>query len=143
MLGARIPPEWMKEFQELASERSCKVAELVREALGQYLGKEGDIIDSTEISLNSNLKDRLERIETRIGDSSDFKLISQKLELLENQVQELKNKVTALTGKEKSVKTEKQAIIATESWLTTGEAYDEAKKKRTLTKLRNLQTLAT
>ena len=129
MLGARIPPEWMKEFQELASERGCKVAELAREALGQYLGKKGDITDSTEINLNSNLKDRLESIEARIGDSRDFKLISQKLELLQNQVQELKNEVTVLTGKEKSSTTEKKAVKITESWLTTGEAYDEAKRR--------------
>lgn len=129
MLGARIPQEWMKQFQELAAERGCKVAEIAREALGQYLGKEDDITHKTTITLNSNLKTRIEKIETIIGDSSDFKLISQRLELIENQVQELKNQVTVLTEKEKPIKTEKKAIAATENWLTTGEAYDEAKRR--------------
>ena len=129
MLGAGIPPEWMKEFQDLATEKNCKVAELAREALGQYLGKKGDITDSTEITLSSNLKDRLEKIETIIGDSSDFKLISQKLKLLENQVQELKNELTALKDQEKPFKKPEKAVTITENWLTTGEAYDEAKRR--------------
>ena len=155
MLGARIPPEWMKQFQELASERGCTVAELARKALGQYLGKESDIGDISDITLNSDFKDRLERIEARIGDNSDIsditlnsdfkdrldkiesiigdnsdiKPISQRLELLENQIQELKKEVITLIEIEKPVKTEKEIREIKENWLTTGEAYDEAKRR--------------
>ncbi len=132
MLGARIPPEWMRQYQELAAERGCKVAELAREALAQYLGQGGDIADSTDITLSNDLKARLEAIEATIGDSGDIKLISPRLERLENQVQELQNQVTALTRKEQSVETQKKAVkavVVTEGWLTTGEAYEEAKRR--------------
>lgn len=155
MLGARIPLEWMTQYQELAAERGCKVAELAREALGQYLKMEGDSSDSTDITLIPNLKTRpeaiqalisdsgdstditlipdlktrLEVIEASIGDSGDIKVISQKLKLLENQVQELQNQVTALTRKEQPVKTENKPVTEKEGWLTTGEAYGEAKRR--------------
>ncbi len=129
MLGARIPPEWMKQFQELASERGCTVAELARKALGQYLGKESDISDSNEITSNHNLKTRIEKIEFIIGDSSDNNSISQRLKLLENQIQDLKKEVITLTDKEKPVKIENKIIEIEENWLTTGEAYDEAKRR--------------
>ena len=129
MLGARIPLEWMTQYQELAAERGCKVAELAREALGQYLGKKGDSSDSTDITLIPNFQTRLETIEAFIGDSGDIKVISQRLELLENQLQELKSQVTVLPKKEQPVETENKAVAVTEGWLTTGEAYAEAKRR--------------
>ncbi len=155
MLGARIPLEWMTKYQELAAERGCKVAELAREALGQYLLTEGDSSDISAITSNSVLKiksetnqvsigdssdiidstlildlnARLEAIELFIGDSGDIKVVSQKLKLLENQLQELQNQVTALTREEQSVEIENKPVIVTEGWLTTGEAYAEAKRR--------------
>lgn len=39
MVGARVPQEWQQQIQEIAAEAGRKEAEVVREALAQYLGK--------------------------------------------------------------------------------------------------------
>jgi RHH-type rel operon transcriptional repressor/antitoxin RelB len=39
MVGARVPQEWQEQIQALAAASGRKEAEIVREALGQYLGK--------------------------------------------------------------------------------------------------------
>ena len=39
MVGARVPQDWQQQIQEIASAAGRKEAEVVREALAQYLGK--------------------------------------------------------------------------------------------------------
>jgi len=39
MVGARVPQEWQQQISEIATASGRKEAEVVREALGQYLGK--------------------------------------------------------------------------------------------------------
>lgn len=38
-VGARVPLDWQQQIQEIAAVGGMKEAEVVREALGQYLGK--------------------------------------------------------------------------------------------------------
>ncbi len=39
MVGARVPLEWHQQISALAAATGRKEAEIVREALGEYLGK--------------------------------------------------------------------------------------------------------
>ncbi len=39
MVGARVPQEWQQQISAIALATGRKEAEIVREALGQYLGK--------------------------------------------------------------------------------------------------------
>jgi RHH-type rel operon transcriptional repressor/antitoxin RelB len=39
MIGARVPQEWQQQISAIAIATGRKEAEVVREALGQYLGK--------------------------------------------------------------------------------------------------------
>ncbi len=39
MVGARVPQEWQQQISAIAIATGRKEAEVVREALGQYLGK--------------------------------------------------------------------------------------------------------
>lgn len=39
MVGARVPHDWQQQIQEIAAAAGRKEAEIVREALAQYLGK--------------------------------------------------------------------------------------------------------
>ena len=39
MVGARVPVEWQQQISAIANASGRKEAEIVREALGQYLGK--------------------------------------------------------------------------------------------------------
>lgn len=39
MIGARVPQEWQQQINAIATASGRKEAEVVREALGQYLGK--------------------------------------------------------------------------------------------------------
>ncbi len=39
MVGARIPQEWQQQISAIALASGRKEAEIIREALGQYLGK--------------------------------------------------------------------------------------------------------
>ena len=39
MVGARGPQDWQQQIQEIAAAAGLKEAEVVREALAQYLGK--------------------------------------------------------------------------------------------------------
>lgn len=39
MVGARVPQDWHEQIQEIAAAAGRKEAEVVREALAQYLGK--------------------------------------------------------------------------------------------------------
>lgn len=38
-VGARIPLEWQQQIQEIATSSGRKEAEVVREAIAQYLGR--------------------------------------------------------------------------------------------------------
>jgi len=39
MVGARVPQDWQQQIQEIATTTGRKEAEVVREAIAQYLGK--------------------------------------------------------------------------------------------------------
>ena len=39
MVGARVPQDWQQQINAIAAASGRKEAEVVREALGQYLGK--------------------------------------------------------------------------------------------------------
>ncbi len=39
MVGARVPSDWQQQIQEIAAAAGRKEAEVVREALAQYLGR--------------------------------------------------------------------------------------------------------
>jgi RHH-type rel operon transcriptional repressor/antitoxin RelB len=39
MVGARVPQEWQQQISVIATASGRKEAEVVREALGQYLGR--------------------------------------------------------------------------------------------------------
>lgn len=39
MIGARVPQEWQQQINAIAAASGRKEAEVVREALGQYLGR--------------------------------------------------------------------------------------------------------
>ncbi len=38
-VGARVPPEWQQQIQEIAKVSGRKAAEAIREAICQYLGQ--------------------------------------------------------------------------------------------------------
>jgi len=138
MLGARIPPLWMAQFRILAAERGCKPAELAREAFARYLEQSGISTDITDITQTRNFQARGDVIEARIGDSSDIKVISPRLQFLEDQVYALVEQVAADSEKSQLVgakpkvantTTARRLAAAGDSWLTTGEAYDQAKRR--------------
>ena len=39
MVGARVPQDWQQQIQEIAAAAGKKEAEVVREAIAQYLGR--------------------------------------------------------------------------------------------------------
>ena len=39
MVGAKVPQDWQQQIQEIAAAAGRKEAEVVREAIGQYLGQ--------------------------------------------------------------------------------------------------------
>jgi RHH-type rel operon transcriptional repressor/antitoxin RelB len=57
MVGARVPQEWQEQISAIALASGRKEAEVVREALGQYLGK-------TDLgSIKGAITDLQERVE--------------------------------------------------------------------------------
>ncbi len=71
MVGARVPQEWQQQISALASATGRKEAEIVREALGEYLGKTD--LGSVKGAL-ADLQDRVTRLEqkfTRSGRLAD------------------------------------------------------------------------
>jgi RHH-type rel operon transcriptional repressor/antitoxin RelB len=64
MVGARVPQEWQQQINAIALASGRKEAEVVREALGQYLGRtdpgsvKGAIAD---------LQDRVDRLEQKLA----------------------------------------------------------------------------
>jgi RHH-type rel operon transcriptional repressor/antitoxin RelB len=64
MLGARCPVEWQQQIQAIATASGRKEAEVIREALGQYLGKTdpGSIKGAI-----ANLEDRVADLERKLA----------------------------------------------------------------------------
>ncbi len=63
MVGARVPLEWHQQISALASATGRKEAEIVREALGEYLGKTD--LGSVKGAL-ADLQDRVTRLEQKL-----------------------------------------------------------------------------
>ena len=64
MVGARGPVEWQQQISAIANASGRKEAEIVREALGQYLGKN----DPGRIKgAISSLKDRVADLERQMA----------------------------------------------------------------------------
>ncbi len=64
MVGARVPPEWQQQISALAAASGRKEAEIVREALGQYLGKNDP--GSIKLAIASN-EDRVTNLERKLA----------------------------------------------------------------------------
>ena len=58
MVGARVPQEWQQQISAIALATGRKEAEIVREALGQYLGK-NDL---------GSVKGAISSLESRVAD---------------------------------------------------------------------------
>ncbi len=58
MVGARVPQEWQEQIQAIALASGRKEAEIVREALGQYLGRTDP----------GSIKGDFARLEERVAD---------------------------------------------------------------------------
>ena len=56
MVGARVPSDWHRQIQEIATAAGRKEAEVVREAIAQYLGKTDPVA----------VKGRLDALEDRV-----------------------------------------------------------------------------
>ena len=64
MVGARVPQEWQQQIRVIATTSGRKEAEVVREALGQYLGKTD--LGSIKGAITS-LEDRVDRLERKLA----------------------------------------------------------------------------
>ena len=64
MVGARVPQEWQQQIRVIATTSGRKEAEVVREALGQYLGKNdpGSIKGAI-----ADLQERIEALEQKLA----------------------------------------------------------------------------
>lgn len=64
MVGARVPYDWQQQIQEIASAAGRKEAEIVREALAQYLGQ----TDSSSVKgALEDLQDRVTNLEQKLS----------------------------------------------------------------------------
>lgn len=64
MLGARCPEEWQQQIQEIATAAGRKEAEVVREAIAQYLGRTDP--NSVKGAIAS-LEDRVANLERKLA----------------------------------------------------------------------------
>lgn len=64
MVGARVPLVWQQQFQEIALSTGRKEAEIVREALGQYLGQTDPAAVKGAIA---SLEDRVTNLERKLA----------------------------------------------------------------------------
>ncbi len=64
MVGARVPQDWQQQISAIAAAAGRKEAEIVREALGQYLGKNdpGSIKGAI-----ASLEDRVTNLERKLA----------------------------------------------------------------------------
>ncbi len=67
MVGARVPQEWQQQISASANATGRKEAEIVREALGQYLGKTDPGSVKGAIALLEDRVTNLERKLTGLG----------------------------------------------------------------------------
>ena len=63
MVGARVPQEWQQQIQALALASGRKEAEIVREAIAQYLGKTDPVAVKGAIE---DLQDRVANVERKL-----------------------------------------------------------------------------
>ena len=145
MLGARIPPQWMEQFQKMAKSKGCSTAEIAREAFFHYLKAKTDISDIsdlenlryqfisiaeetsdiTDISNPEDSNNQFASIKEQESDITDITLLSQRLVQLEKRVQVLEEQATT---QEEPIEVKSLEVRATinNGWLTTGEAYQQA-----------------
>lgn len=64
MVGARVPKDWQQQIQEIAQAAGRKEAEVVREALAQYLGKTDPSSVKGALAL---LEDRVANLEQKLA----------------------------------------------------------------------------
>jgi RHH-type rel operon transcriptional repressor/antitoxin RelB len=64
MVGARVPQDWQQQISALATASGRKEAEIVREALGQYLGKNDPGSVKGAIT---DLQERVEALERKLA----------------------------------------------------------------------------
>ena len=64
MVGARVPQDWQQQISAIALAAGRKEAEIVRDAIAQYLGK----TDPTAVKgAISNLEDRVANLEQKLA----------------------------------------------------------------------------
>ena len=64
MVGARVPQEWQQQISAIANASGRKEAEIIREAIGQYLGKTD--LGSVKGAI-ANLEDRVASLERKLA----------------------------------------------------------------------------
>lgn len=64
MVGARVPQDWQHQIQEIAQAAGRKEAEVVREALAQYLGRTNP---SSVKGALADLQDRVASLERKLA----------------------------------------------------------------------------
>lgn len=64
MVGARVPLDWQQKIQEIATAAGRKEAEVVREALAQYLGQTDPAAVKGAIA---DLQSRLATVERKLA----------------------------------------------------------------------------
>jgi RHH-type rel operon transcriptional repressor/antitoxin RelB len=64
MVGARVPQEWQQQISAIARASGRKEAEIIREVLGQYLGKTD--LGSIKGAITS-LEDRVTNLERKLA----------------------------------------------------------------------------
>ena len=64
MVGARVPQDWQQQISAIALAAGRKEAEIVREALGQYLGQ----TDPASVKgVIADLQDRVANVERKLA----------------------------------------------------------------------------
>ena len=64
MVGARVPQDWQQQISAIAAAAGRKEAEIVRDAIAQYLGK----TDPTAVKgAISDLQERVINLERKLG----------------------------------------------------------------------------
>lgn len=64
MVGARVPQDWQQQISAIATASGRREAEVVREALGEYLGK----VDPSAVkSAIADLQERVLNLEGKLG----------------------------------------------------------------------------
>lgn len=64
MVGARVPQDWQQQIQEIAAAAGRKEAEVVREAIAQYLGLTDPAFVKGAIA---DLQDRVASLEQKLA----------------------------------------------------------------------------